>query len=92
MPVKNVPGDKKAKIMLYALSTCGWCRKVKTLLNELGIQYDYIDVDLTEGDERETVVAELTRVNPRRSFPTIVIDDGEVIVGFDKDRILEIVG
>jgi glutaredoxin-like protein NrdH len=34
-----VKGVNKAKIVMYALSTCGWCAKTKKFLNELGVSY-----------------------------------------------------
>lgn len=74
------------KVFLYALSTCGWCRKTKALLGELGAVYDFVDVDLLEGPDLERVREEVGRLNPRRSFPTLVIGD-EVVVGFDAERI-----
>jgi hypothetical protein len=33
----HVPGKKSRRIMLYALSTCGWCHKTKKLLDDLGV-------------------------------------------------------
>ncbi len=42
--------------MLYALSTCQWCHKTKTLLEELGIAFDYDYVDLLEGKEQDSVM------------------------------------
>lgn len=81
------------KVVLYALSTCGWCKRTKALLNDNGIVYQLHDVDLLKGEERKSVMAEATRWNPRGSFPTIVIDDGSVvIVGFDEGRIREALG
>ncbi|MDD5660242.1 MAG: glutaredoxin domain-containing protein [Actinomycetota bacterium] len=44
--INHVDGKQNKKVMLYALSTCIWCRKTKMLLDELGIAYDYMDVDL----------------------------------------------
>ena len=32
MAVNHVAGRNKGKVMLYALSTCGWCAKTKELL------------------------------------------------------------
>lgn len=83
MKFEHVDGTKKAKIRLFALSTCGWCKKTRELLEELGVAYDYIYVDLLQGDERENAIRELRKWNPSLSFPTLVIDDGDVIVGFD---------
>lgn len=88
--IKYVAGKNKGKIMLYALSTCIWCRKTKNLLNELGVEYSYIDVDLLEGEEKEKVKKEIEKWNPALSFPTIVIDDKKCIIGFKEKEIKEL--
>ena len=92
MDVKHVEGKNHGKVILYALSTCGWCKKTKTFLNELGVEYSYVDVDLVPGVEEEDVAEEVARWNPRRSFPTIVINDETCIVGFQPDKIKETLG
>ena len=51
--VKHVSGKKGGTIMLYALSTCGWCAKTKRLLDDLGVEYHYEYVDHLQGEERE---------------------------------------
>lgn len=79
----------KKKIKLYALSTCGWCKKTKKFLDDNYVEYEYEYVDLLTGAERERVMAEVDRWNPRRSFPTIVIDDSQVIIGYNEDRLRE---
>jgi len=82
-----------AKVMLYALSTCGWCKKTRAFLDEHQVVYDYVYVDKVEGEERSRVLAEVQRWNPRLSFPTIVIDEGKtVIIGFQEDRLHEALG
>ena len=87
MNVTHKPGQhKKHKTMLYALSTCGWCRKTKELLDAGDVDYDYIYVDHCTGDERNAVAARVRELNPRGSFPTIEIDD-QVVVGYDEDKI-----
>jgi len=88
MAVTNVPGKKQGEIMLYALSTCPWCRKTKQLLNDTGVEYNYIDVDHAQGQERETVINEVRKYNPSLSFPVLVIN-GKAIVGFKEDEIKE---
>lgn len=78
------------KIMLYTLSTCSHCKSAKKYLAEKGIPFDFVEVDLLRGDEKVRVIGELLKHNPERSFPTIVIDDGQtVIVGFREERIRE---
>jgi glutaredoxin-like protein NrdH len=83
--------DQGHDITLYALSTCGWCRKTKELLDTKQVSYRFIYVDQCEGDERAEVTARVRELNPRGSFPTIEID-GEVVTGFDEDRISELLG
>lgn len=83
----RVAGTTKGDIMLFALSTCVWCGKTKKLLDELGVAYSYEDVDLLHGDERAAAVKELTVWNPASSFPTLVINGKEAIVGFKEDQI-----
>jgi glutaredoxin-like protein NrdH len=92
MTVEHVNGKKIGKIMLYALSTCGWCNRTKELLRGLGVDFDYVYVDLLEGEEQNRVMNEVEKWNPRGSFPTIVIRDEKGIVGFQEKEIREALG
>lgn len=92
MTINHVAGKNKGKVMLYALSTCGWCKKTKALLGELGVGYDYIDVDLLKGQERDAVVKEIMKYNPACNFPTMVINSSQCIIGFKEDDIREALG
>ena len=89
MEIVRIEGKDKGKIMLYALSTCGWCRKTKTLLDEMGLAYSYVDVDLLDGAERTDAMKQVQRWNPQGSFPTMVIDDSLCVVGFKEDLLRE---
>jgi len=75
MAVEHVDGKKKGDVMLYALSTCGWCAKTKELLRELGIAFDYAFVDLLDGEEQNKAMDTVEKFNPSGSFPTLVIDN-----------------
>jgi len=92
MNVTHVEGNKKGRVMLYALSTCGWCKKTKALLNELGVEYDYTDVDLLKGSEQTAAIGEVQKFNPDCNFPTLVIDNSRCIVGFKEDEIRQVLG
>jgi glutaredoxin len=78
-------------VKLYALSTCGHCRSTKSLLNELQVEYDCVEVDLCSGEERQAVIDEVRDLNPNLSFPTIVIGD-TVIVGYKEAEIKKALG
>jgi len=92
MDVKQVSGQDFGDILLYALSTCVWCKRTKALLEQLGIAYCYVDVDLVPPSEREEVMRGMERWNPQRNFPTLVIDHRTAIVGFQPERIREVLG
>ena len=80
------------KVKLYALSTCGWCKKTRQFLDDHRVSYECEYVDLLAGAEKVRVMTEVDRWNPRRSFPTVVVDDNEVVVGFKEDRLREVLG
>jgi glutaredoxin-like protein NrdH len=80
------------KVRFFALSTCGWCKKTKRFLDAHNVNYEIDYVDLLSGAERDRVLAEMERWNPRRTFPTVVVGDSEVVVGFKEDRLREVLG
>ena len=92
MAVTHVAGKKKAEVMLYTLSTCGWCKKTKALLNELGVEYDYTDVDLLKGQEQSAAVTIIEQFNPEGNFPNLIIDGRKHIIGFKEDDIRKALG
>ena len=59
-------------IEFYGADWCGDCRRSKRQLDELGVEYTYIDTEKTEG-AIDTVLA---YNNGMRSNPVIVFPDG----------------
>ncbi len=90
--MQHVEGHDKGKLVLFALSTCGWCKKTRALIEDLEASYDYVYVDLTKGKEREDVVEMVKKWNPQVSFPTLIINNEKCIVGFKEDEIREAIG
>ena len=87
--MEHVNGKDKGTIVLYALSTCGWCAKTKDLLREMGIAFDYTFVDLLDGREQDDAISTVEKFNPAGSFPTLVINNKKVIIGFREQEIRE---
>lgn len=90
--IKQVDGKKNNDILLFALSTCIWCKKTKTLLNELGVEYNYIDVDLLEGEAKKEITDEMEKWDSSGSFPLLVIDNAETVLGFKESKIRRLLG
>ena len=78
-------------VKMYSLSTCSHCKATKKFLGECGVEYEFTDVDLLEGEERAAILEDVRKYNPRCSFPTIIIGD-KVIVGFKENEIREALG
>ncbi len=79
------------EVKIFSLSTCSHCKSTKKLLNDCTIKYEFVDVDLLEGEERKAILEDVKKFNPKCSFPTIIIGD-KVIVGYKETEIKEALG
>ena len=90
MQFSRVSGQKSHhKVVLYALSTCAWCRMTKQFLKDNGIEYEYIDVDLCEEEDKQKIREHIQSKGGPLSYPTIIVDDNVLITGFRKDKLQE---
>lgn len=78
-------------VKIYTLSTCSHCKATKQLLNQCTVKYTFVDVDLLTGDERTAAIEDVKKINPKCSFPTIIIGN-KVIVGFKEAEIKNALG
>jgi glutaredoxin-like protein NrdH len=63
---------------------------MKIFLEDHEVDFDNIFVDKLKGDERKNIIDTIRNYNPKLSFPTLVVKEGEcIIVGFHKDQIEE---
>ncbi|GFP32755.1 glutaredoxin-like protein NrdH [Candidatus Hakubella thermalkaliphila] len=79
------------KPFLYALSTCFHCQRTKKWLAERNIAYDYADVDLATGEERQRLAKEVLALTGASQFPVVKIGEKHV-VGFNEERLKELLG
>ncbi len=93
MQFSKVSGKKNDhKVNLYALSTCVWCRLTKQFLNENNVEYEYIDVDLVDENDKQKIHEIIQNKSGSLSYPTTIIDGKIVINGFRKDKLKEELG
>ncbi len=92
MNYKHVSGkNKHHEVKIFTLSTCSWCKKTKDLLQSLEVEYDYVDVDTLQGDDLEAARNEVKKYNSSGSYPTLIVDNGKVvIVGYKEDEIRKV--
>ena len=87
--VKVLGKNNKHRVLMYAISTCAWCKLTKNFLKDNNIEYKYVDVDLSDGEDREKIRREILKRRGRLSYPAIIIDDKILINGFREDKIKE---
>jgi len=74
------------KITIYSTPTCPFCIRAKQFLRDNNIQFEEIDVSSDQAK-----VQEMIEKSGQMGVPVIDIE-GELIVGFDKDKIKEVLG
>ncbi|MFB0562380.1 MAG: glutaredoxin family protein [Candidatus Lokiarchaeia archaeon] len=90
MDIVKVPGEKKRhKVLLYALSTCIWCKRTKAFLKDSGVEYEYVDVDLCAKEDMNKIRRYILERGGSLSFPVTIIDDKKVITGYRVDDLRE---
>jgi glutaredoxin len=88
----HVSGKNAGDVVLFALSTCPWCSKTKELLNKIGIDYGYVDVDLLEDKDRDEVKNALAKSDLDMVFPVIIVDGKKYILGYREKQIMALAG
>jgi glutaredoxin-like protein NrdH len=84
--------NNKHKVLVYALSTCVWCKMTKQFLKDNDIEYEHVDVDLCAEEDKEKIREHIISKGGSLSYPTIIIDGTILITGFRKDKFKEILG
>ena len=91
MQTTKVEGNnRKHKVLMYAISTCGWCRKAKNTLKEMDVEYEYIDVDLCSGEDRQQIRQDIQNRGGRLAYPTIIVDDKILLTGPSREDLREV--
>jgi len=83
LPLCN--GMAAKKLTLFTQPDCPPCRVLKSFLSERGFEFEERDVSV-DAEAREDLV---TKYNSR-STPTLVIDEDEVLIGFDPDHLEQV--
>ena len=76
--INKVEGKKIKEILLFALSTCIWCKKTKENLKKIGIAFNYIDVDQLDYLIRDAYYTGVAygMIDIERFLQTLIINDG----------------
>ena len=75
--------DKRHEVEVYALSTCGFCKRALAFLTDKGLAHSFVHLDLVPIEVKNRAKAELKeKFGEHISFPYAVIDGKTTLVGF----------
>ena len=66
-----------ARVIVYTTDSCSYCRRAESLLGQLSVKFD--DIDVTDDSDKRRWLVEATG---RRTVPQIFVD-GVAIGGYD---------
>ena len=93
MNISKVAGNNsKHKVIVYALSTCVWCKMTKKFLKDNDVAYEFVDVDLADEDDKDKIREEILKKSGDLTYPTTIVDDKKAIAGFRKDLLTAALG
>ncbi len=79
-----------AKVSMYTLSTCPWCRKAKKFFTDRKIQFEHTDYDLADEATQARIMRELDAQGVK-GFPFVRIGD-QTVEGYQPARYAELLG
>lgn len=82
--IQNADGKPAKRVTVYTTPTCTWCNTIKTYFKEKNINFTEVNVAADPARAEEMV-----RKSGQQGVPQTDIN-GQVVVGFDKNRINEL--
>ncbi len=73
-----------AKIRIFSTPTCPYCVTLKEYLKDKGFEFEDIDVS-----QDQKALDEMVKKSEQMGVPVVDID-GQIIIGFDKEKINEL--
>jgi glutaredoxin len=75
--------NRERKITLLGLTTCSFCKRAKSFLDENKLGYDYLFLDKIDPEMKKRMKNEFSeRYGKRLSYPTLIMENGELLTGF----------
>jgi len=84
----TVEGEKNpADLTVYALSTCGFCKRALQFLREHSITFRYVYVDLLPFEVKQELKNDLKEKAGRKvGFPFVIVNNDKYLIGFTEDE------
>ncbi len=74
-------------VTLFALSTCGFCKRAISFLRSNNVRFRFIYVDKLEMEIKQELKSHLRETYQKSvGFPFLVVDEKDVLVGFKEEE------
>ena len=80
----NKPKKSQPRVRVFSSASCPYCFTLMEFLKEKGIEFEEVDVS-----KNEKARDEMIKKSGRLEAPIVEID-GEIVVGFDKEKIVKL--
>lgn len=78
--------EQQKKVKVYSTPSCVYCKMAKEFFAQNNIKFENVDVSTDQKAAREMI-----KKSGQMGVPVIEID-GQMVIGFDKERIVELLG
>ncbi|MDG6244454.1 MAG: glutaredoxin family protein [Methanolobus sp.] len=87
LPPKQGEGleTERKEVIIYALSTCPWCKKAKKFFTEKGVDFEYIEYDKADEETRKYIQEDCKAYTETLGFPIVKIGD-DAVVGYNTKK------
>ncbi len=75
------------KVTVYSTPSCHFCHMAKDFFKEKGVEFEDFDVS-KDLDKRK----EMLEKSGQMGVPVIIIDNKDIIVGFNKGELVKVLG
>ena len=84
IPFNEVAGKETTEsLTIFALSTCGFCRRALAFLDEHGYAYRYVHMDKLPKDQQDIIRSYIkTKFKIAISFPFLMLGEHDFLTGF----------
>jgi glutaredoxin 3 len=76
----------KKKVRVFSTPSCPYCATLKEFLKEKGVEFEDIDVSSDQKAKEEMI-----EKSGKLEVPVVEID-GQIVAGFDKEKITKLLG
>jgi len=85
--------NTKSDIKIMVLTTCGFCHKGRTFLDDNDIKYSFVEVDKLDMAVKKKIKIDFSeKFDTRLVYPTLILNDDKFVTGFKKQQWAEELG